>query len=111
MVPLVGIEKARSSLLKVGNDKRIPMMQVYALYRGEAKPADVLAAAQSGKPSAEELNERLFYAHLYLGLYYEAKGDRKKSLEHIGTAVEQYKIGHYMWDIAHLHRQLRLKQD
>src|SRR5262249_19581708 len=37
-----GAEKARKELLKVGNDRRVPMTEVYALYAGKARPDDVL---------------------------------------------------------------------
>src|SRR5690606_32471165 len=69
-----GVAKARELLLRIKQDPRVPMMQIYALYKGELKPEDVLAAARAGDPSSRELNTRLFYAHLYLGLYYEATG-------------------------------------
>src|SRR5262249_45932646 len=70
-----GVDKARASLLKVGTDKRIPLMEVYALFAGKSRPADVLAAVKTGEPPLEELKTRLFYAHLYLGLYFEVMGD------------------------------------
>jgi lipoprotein NlpI len=107
---LVGPEKARASILKIGNDKRVPMMQVYALYSGKGKHEDVLASVQEGKPTPEELNQRLFYAHLYLGLYYEVTGDRKQALEHLKKAAEEHKIEHYMWDVARVHVDL-LRQE
>jgi lipoprotein NlpI len=103
------VEKARSSLLKIGNDRRVPMMQVYALFAGKMKPEDVLAAVKEGKPGAEELNKRLFYAELYLGLYWEVEGDKKKALEHLSEATE-HKIGHYMWDVARVHHDLLKKE-
>src|SRR5262249_9014651 len=98
-------------LLKIGNDKRVPMMQVYALYAGKIQPADVLAAARAGEPSAEELHKRLFYAHLYLGLYHEVLGDKKLALEHMTKAAEDYPIGHYMGDVARVHRDLLRKPE
>ncbi len=106
---LVGTEKARAALLKVGKDKRVPMMEVYALYAGKAKPDDVLKAARAGDPSERELKERLFYAHLYLGLYYEVDGDKEKAREHITKAADDYAIGHYMGDVARVHRDLLSK--
>jgi lipoprotein NlpI len=42
---LVGIPKAREQMLKIGNDRRVPMRQIYELYRGRCKPEDVMAAA------------------------------------------------------------------
>jgi lipoprotein NlpI len=107
---LVGIDKARGQLLKIGNDKRVPMMQVYELFAGKLKPDDVLKAARLGDPPARELNARLFYAHLYLGLYAEAAGDKKTALEHLTEAADKHKIGHYMWDVARVHMELLKKE-
>jgi lipoprotein NlpI len=105
-----GTEKARKELLKIGKDRRVPMMTVYDLYAGKARPEDVLAAARAGEPGEEELKRRLFYAHLYLGLYYEAEGDKKKAQEHITKAADDYRIGHYMGDVARVHRDLLKKE-
>jgi lipoprotein NlpI len=103
-------DKARQEILKIGKDRRVPMMQVYELYSGRLKPEDVLAAAQAGQPEKEELHRRLFYAHLYLGLYHEAAGDRTKAREHLGKAAGDYRIGHYMGDVARVHRDLLKKE-
>lgn len=106
---LVGLEKARGQLLKIGKDKRVPMSQVYELFAGKLKPEDVLQAAREGNPPAREENNRLFYAHLYLGLYAEAAGDRKKAQEHLSEA-SKHKIGHYMWDVARVHAEMLKKE-
>lgn len=104
-----GFDAARRGLLKIGDDRRVPMRQIYELFAGRAKPEDVLAAAEAGQPAAEVLNHRLFYAHQYLGLYYEALGDEARARHHTQIAAARHKIGHYMWDIAHMHAQ-RLNQ-
>jgi lipoprotein NlpI len=106
---LVGVDKARGELLKIGRDRRVPMMEVYALFAGKAKPEDVLAAAKAGRPEPDELKQRLFYAHLYLGLYYEAAGDKKQALEHLAKAAEEYGNPHYMGDVARVHVALLRK--
>jgi lipoprotein NlpI len=112
MARVDGRDKARQAMQKVGFDRRVPMMQVYALFSGKAKPADVLAAAEAGEVSAKDRTLRLFYAHLYLGLYYESEGEAKKALEHIAKAAKEYKIdGHYMWDVARVHYELRSKEN
>jgi lipoprotein NlpI len=111
MARAVGVEKARAGLLKVGEDKRVPLMRVYDLFAGKAKPEDVLAAVEQGKPSKEEKNMRLFYAHLYLGLFYEAAGDKKKTLDHMRKAVDDYPARGYMGDVARVHLALRTKED
>lgn len=103
-----GIDKARATILKIGDDRRVPMRQVYDLFKGDLKPDDVLAAARSGKPAAEQLNSRLFYAHLYVGIYYDLLGERKQALAHLDAAVD-HRIGHYMWDVARIHRDLLRK--
>lgn len=101
----VGFEKARADILKIGEDKRVPMRQVYDLFAGKAQPEDVLAAAKA--PTAPGLgHERLFYAHQYLALYYEAKGDAAAAKTHMEKAVE-HPIAHYMWDVAKVHVELR----
>ncbi|MCE9527179.1 MAG: hypothetical protein K8R36_14125 [Planctomycetales bacterium] len=100
-----GVDKAVKNLLPISDDRRVPMMQIYDLYRGKLKPADVLAAAEAGEPSKEALNQRLFYAHLYIGLWHEAAGEKDLAKKHILEA-EKHKIGHYMWDVAHVHADL-----
>ena len=105
-----GPEKARARVLKIGRDARVPMMQVYDLYRGELKPADVLAAAEAGEAPAAERAARLFYAHLYLGLYFEVQGDKRQALEHMALAAGKYRIGHYMGDVARVHEAMLRKE-
>ena len=102
-----GLEEAKARLIPIQGDPRVPMMQVHALFAGHATPADVLAAAREGDPAAAELAQRLFYAHLYLGLYYEAHGQTERSAEHIRIAVERYPAQHYMGDVARVHQTLR----
>jgi lipoprotein NlpI len=100
-----GVTAARNDLLKIKRDPRVPMMEVYSLFAGRAKPEDVMSDAKAGEPSEDELKHRLFYAELYLGLYFDALGDERQAREHLQAAVEQ-KIGHYMWDVAKVHADL-----
>jgi lipoprotein NlpI len=99
-----GVEKARATLLPITSDPRVPMMQIYGLYQGQLKPEDVLAIARKDPPNRELENQRLFYAHLYLGLWFEAAGQPAEAKEHI-FAAEKHKIAHYMWDVAHVHAE------
>jgi lipoprotein NlpI len=99
-------KKAREDLIPVSKDGRVPMKQVLELYAGKLKPQDVIDAAEKAKLDGEDLKEARFYANLYVALYYEAEGDEKKALEHMTAAVEKYKIGHYMWDVADAHLKL-----
>jgi lipoprotein NlpI len=106
-----GVAKARQAILKIGKDSRVPMMQVYALYQGKIKPEEVLAAANKAPEGGKkaDLKRQLFYAHLYLGLYYEVLGDKKKALEHMTKAATDYVIGHYMGDVARVHLAIMKK--
>jgi lipoprotein NlpI len=104
---VVGPEKARAQLLTIGHDRRVPMMTVYKLFAGQAKPEDVLRDAEAGDPPADRKREHLFYAHLYLGLYYESAGDAKRTLEHMTQAAVDFASPHYMGDVARIHAQVR----
>jgi lipoprotein NlpI len=90
-------EKARAAILPVGPDSRVPMRQVYEMFRGTLSPDRVLAAA-GARPSGE------FFAHLYVGLYYEALRD-KRALEQIRiAAADRYAdAGGYMHTVAKVH--------
>jgi len=90
-----GVEKARANLLPIESDRRVPMMEIYALYQGKKTPEEVLAAAKND-------NQALFYAHLYIGLWHEVAGRAAEAKTHILEA-EKHKIAHYMWDVAHVH--------
>ena len=95
-------EQAQSALLPVGPDARVPMRQVYDLYSGAITPDEVMAAT-NGQPGA------VFYAHLYLGLYAEALGDRESALEHIRAAADHSygRVGRFdMYTVAAVHLAL-----
>jgi lipoprotein NlpI len=106
-----GVEKARAGMLKVGKDKRVPLMEIYGLFHGDLKPEDVLAAAKAGEAAEAERGVRLFYAHLYLGLYSDATGDKKQALEHLTAAAHKYHTDDYMGDVARVHEGLLLKDE
>jgi outer membrane protein assembly factor BamB len=92
------VADARTALLPVGPDARVPMRQIYDLLRDTRGPESVLTAA-GDEPEA------LFFAHFYLGLYFEALGDRRRALEHITEAAsDKYKqAGGYMNAVARVH--------
>jgi lipoprotein NlpI len=100
-----GLAGAQKEMLKVRPDSRVGMMEAYAMFAGEKSPNDVLAAFESGKPNAEELNHRRFYAHLYLGLYHDLIGRPDDARKHLKTAVKHH-ITHFMHDIARLHLEI-----
>jgi lipoprotein NlpI len=91
-------ERAKAALLPVGPDPRVPMRQVYEMFRGTLSPEQVMAAADQGAESE-------FYAHLYVGLYYEALGQEADTLPHIrAAAADRYAAsGGYMHMVARVH--------
>jgi lipoprotein NlpI len=94
-------EKARNALLPVGPDPRVPMRQIYEMFRGTLSPEDVLAAAGASLSGQ-------FYARLYLGLYFEAQGDDAPAREHItAAAADRFAAaGGYMHTVAKVHLQI-----
>ncbi len=103
MARSASVKKARDGMLPVTHDRRVPMMQIYNLYRGKAQPEEVLKAAKAGSPTKVVLKERLFHAHLYLGLYYDAAGQRELARKHMSQAANEYYISYYLADVARLH--------
>jgi lipoprotein NlpI len=95
-------DKARAALLPVGPDSRVPMAQIYAMFRGRLRPDEVVAAA-GARPAA------VFYAHLYVGLYEEARGEERAAAGHIRIAAEdRFKAeGGYMHMVARVHLAVR----
>jgi tetratricopeptide (TPR) repeat protein len=90
--------KARTALLPVGPDARVPMREVYQMFRGTLTPEQVLSAA-GAQPDGQ------FYGHLYVGLYFEALGMKDRALEHIKIAATDRfaSAGGYMHMVARVH--------
>lgn len=96
---------ARAALLPVGDDPRVPMREILALYAGTGDADTVLAAADAGPESARR--NQCCYAHLYLGLHAEARGDAEAARTHMLQAAGPFAMGHFMGRIAQLHVRLR----
>jgi lipoprotein NlpI len=91
---------ARTALLPVGPDSRVPMREVYQMFRG-TMAADAVLKAAGSRPQAR------FYAHLYIGLYSEAIGESARAREHIELAAQPQfaDAGGYMHMVAVVHQQ------
>ena len=100
-----GLAQARALLLPTSGDSRVPMMQVHAMLAGKAKPDQVLETAAKAS-SASQRNQQLFYAHLYVGLFYEVSGNSKLARKHIDLAAQEYKTDDYMGEVARVHSEL-----
>ena len=94
-------EEAKKALLPVGPDPRVPMRQIYEMFQGRRRPDEVIAAAGATAESQ-------FYAHLYVGLYAEAVGNKRLAGEHItAAAADKFAAaGGYMHRVAKVHLEL-----
>lgn len=101
-----GVEQARKEMLKVSQDSRVPMMEVYALFAGKSSVEKVLSTANAA--GVQDKTSSRFYAYLYSGLYEEMMGQPMKSQDYFRKALE-HPIDHYMMDVARVHVQLRKK--
>lgn len=106
---LEGVRKARESLLNIEGDRRVPMMEIYRLFKGEGSIVEVMWAARGGDSDPQVRNRQLFYAHLYVGLYHEALGEETEARRHLVLAADRYPVNHYMGDVARVHAD-RLRQ-
>ena len=107
---------ARNALLTVSPDSRfsvrgtsvspgtrLPMRELYAMYRGSLTP-DQVWAATNDQPLAR------FYAHFYTGLYCEVTGDDARALKEISAAAKGSGYGSVMWMVARVHLDRLLNQ-
>jgi lipoprotein NlpI len=95
-------QRARAALLPVGPDQRSPMREVYEMFKGAMTPDAVIGAA------GQSLSAR-FFAELYVGLYYEATGNKTEALAHLKAAASDRfaSEGGYMYRVATLHPLLK----
>ncbi len=99
------LEAAKKALIPISGDARVPMKEVHDLFAGQGTVEDVLKAAETGE--GEALRNHRCYAHLYLGLYFEALGDEPKAREHMLKAAKDYSMDHYMGKSAQVHVKVR----
>jgi lipoprotein NlpI len=90
--------RARATILPCDRDRRIMRGEIYDMLRGLITPAQVVEAAGSYEAAQ-------FYAHLYVGLYFEALGDRTTAMEHLKLAADARYDGlaGFMNDVARVH--------
>lgn len=99
-----GLDEAGKWLLTISNDARTPMMEIYALFEGRGTEEQVLKRAHQGRALGGARARQIFYAHLYLGLYHQARGNADKAYNYIKKAAQQYKENGYMGQAARVHR-------
>jgi lipoprotein NlpI len=96
--------KAKAALLPVGPDSRVPMSEIYRMFRGELSVEEILKAGGAQR-------EGQFYAELYAGLYLEALGKPRQALKHIrNAAADRHSASGYMHTVARVHRDRAIQQ-
>ena len=90
-----GHDKARADFFPAA-DRRIPLMEIHALFAGNSTPEAVLEAAGARRVPR-------FYAHLYIALWHESHGNTERTLHHLERSLEGGKIDHYMATVAEVH--------
>jgi lipoprotein NlpI len=114
---LVGAAQARREMPSVRDERRVPLMHLYGLFRGQATVDDVLAACQAPDLEPAEARARRFYADLYLGLYHVSQAQPKLALERLESAADPRNADPrnpgrgYMWDVARVHAELLLQAE
>ena len=94
-----GIAQARETMPEYPRKVRTPFPSLLALYLGNGSAEAVVEEATREASSAQERTTNLFYAHYYLGKYYEIVDRHDRALEHLRQALE-YKIPHFMYACA-----------
>jgi tetratricopeptide (TPR) repeat protein len=92
------LEAKNALKLSIGDPRPI-FEPIYALFTGRCTPDEVLRAGKRDRDC--------FYSQLYVGLYWEAQGDRQHAQQHICQAATAHHLDDYMWDLAWVHGELR----
>ena len=98
---------AQKALIPIKGDGRVPMMEVHALFAGKSTPKKVMAKATAGKVDELRRARQVFYANLYLALWFEANGDAKEVAKYLVPAAAVADEHGYMGDVARVHAILR----
>ena len=94
-----GVDKARADMLTYTDKKRPPFPALLDLFFDKGKVELVIQEATETAKSQDQLTVNLFYAHYYVGKYYEMIDEKNKALDHIQTALK-HKITHFMYICA-----------
>ena len=97
------LKTADERILPVGRDPRVPMSRIHALFAGNGSEEAVLESANRGREAKDAWTRQMFYAHLYLGLHHEIRGNEDRSLDYLRKAAQAYRKNGYMGEVARVH--------
>jgi lipoprotein NlpI len=103
---VVGPKEAQAKILEIGPDRRVPMRRIYDLYAGQASVDDVFKTVEEAQLDEAAEKRALFYAHLYVGLWYESLEKDDLAKPHLKKAGTELPIDHYMGWVGRVHWQL-----
>jgi len=98
-------QTAKKELLRYEKDDREPFPAVYKLFDGSLSPEAALRTIPDDLP-ATELDKRLFYTELYIGVHAAAQGRNSQAKKYLRLAVSRKwprdsGFGpNYMWHVA-----------
>lgn len=95
-------EKARLGLLPAPGDRRAPMEELLKLYRGEVEEAVVREAINQWPKETRNYESAAFYGELYLAMYADSLGDRKRAIE-LAEKASAAKEVNYMTDVGRIY--------
>lgn len=107
---LVGLEKARQSMIPIQGDSRTPMPEVFKLFAGTGTPSQVMqAATRDPNSSAYNRDNFLYYAHLYIGLFHDMQGEPELAVKSMKQAskINPNPKSQLMGSVADVFLQLR----
>ncbi len=93
------LAKARETMFEYSRKLRTPFPALLALYMGHGSADAVLEEANRGDDSDEDLTTNLFYAHYYLGKYYEVTDRTDLAMNQVQEALT-HRISHFMYACA-----------
>lgn len=96
-----GLAKARETMFAYPRKRGAPFPALLALYLGPGTVEAVLEEAEGDTLPGEAHTARLFYAHYYIGKFYEIAGDVGKADVHVRKALK-HPIPHFMYFCAEL---------
>ncbi len=98
----VGLEDAKKTVIPSQGDGREPMMTILQMLKGEKTPEEVIVAAEKNTTEGPRRRTALFYADLYVGLYYDSIGNDEKAVKHLKESL-RHGVPGYMADTARVY--------
>jgi lipoprotein NlpI len=100
------LEAAKKSVIPSRGDGRQPMMSILQMLKGEKQPDEVIAAAIANTPEGSRRESALFYADLYIAMFYDAEGNTEETKKYLASSLERGSSG-YMVDTARVYLEHR----